>query len=178
MAAITDGSRKKVAMLLENDTQIDPKRRFIQISQSWHGTVNNDEYVSPERYQEIMQQSAFSLCPKGHSVEQFRIYESIESGAIPVMELKNGYLAEHLPPAYISSPMLLIESWDDLIPTMLDLWNDPPRLRKRQQDLLTWYEGYMNNKVVEMENELILREDQSTTPFCKVRPKSNLDVDR
>jgi hypothetical protein len=58
-----------------------------------------------------------------------------------------------------------IESWDDLIPTMLDLWKDPPRLRKRQQDLLAWYEGHMNNKVVEMENELTLREDQSATPF-------------
>ena len=65
MAAITDGTRAKVHTLLANDTVIKPASRFIHVSQSWHGSANNEEYVSPERYHEVMQQSAFSICPKG-----------------------------------------------------------------------------------------------------------------
>ena len=125
--------------------------------------------VLPER-PAIMQQSVFSICPKGHSVEQFRIYEAIESGSIPVMELKDGYLAQHLPPEYINSPMLLVENWSDVLAEMLKLWNDPPALLKRQQALIAWYDGYMQDKLAELENELIERGKQPTTPFCSAPP--------
>lgn len=172
MAAITDGTRKKVAELLQNDTEIGPDRRFMQISQSWHGQANNDEYVSPEKYQKIMQDSVFSICPKGHSVEQFRIYEAIESGSIPVMELHStkvqGYLAQHLPPEYINSPMLLLDRWSDVVPEMMKLWRDPEALLKRQKALLEWYDHFMRNKMTELEDELIERGKQPPTPYCKV----------
>jgi len=172
MAALTDGTRRKVAELLQNDKEIGEDKRFMQISQNWHGQANNDEYVSPEKYQKIMQESVFSICPKGHSVEQFRIYEAIESGSIPVMELHStkihGYLAQHLPPEYINSPMLLLNSWDDVVPEMLKLWRDPEALLKRQKALLVWYDHFMRNKMIELEDELIERGKQPSTPFCKV----------
>jgi len=37
-------------------------------------------------------------------VEQFRIYEAIEAGSIPVMELADGYTREHVPPEYNPPP--------------------------------------------------------------------------
>ena len=172
MAALTDGTRRKVAELLQNDKEIGEDKRFMQISQNWHGQANNDEYVSPEKYQKIMQDSVFSICPKGHSVEQFRIYEAIESGSIPVMELHStkvhGYLEQHLPPEYITSPMLLLDSWSDVVPEMLKLWRDPEALRKRQKDLLEWYDHFMRNKMVELEDELIERGKGPAAPFCSV----------
>jgi hypothetical protein len=90
MAALTDATRKKVHELLVNDTTIPQANRFVHVSQNWHGTANNEEYVSPARYHEVMMDSMFAICPKGHSVEQFRIYEAIETGAIPVMDLRDG----------------------------------------------------------------------------------------
>ena len=49
-----------------------------------HPEVTNAEYVPPEKYAEIMQDSVFTPCPKGRSLDTFRLYESIESGSIPV----------------------------------------------------------------------------------------------
>ena len=47
--------------------------------------------------------------PQGHSAEQFRIYEAIEAGAIPVLELNNGYLRKAMPPSYFESGILFVE---------------------------------------------------------------------
>jgi hypothetical protein len=168
MAALTDSTRKKVHELLSNDKMIPKEKSFMQVSQSWHGSANNDEYVSPEKYQQIMLQSMFAICPKGHSVEQFRIYEAIEAGAIPVMDLQDGYLAQHLPPAYLESPMLLLNGWDTVVDEMVKLWKDPVALHKRQQRLLSWYEQYMRSKMIEL--EVVLESRATETPsFC---PKS------
>ena len=96
MAALTDATRRKVHDILVNDTTISPTNRFIHVSQNWHGTANNEEYVSPTQYHEVMLNSMFAICPKGNSVKQFRIYVAIETGAIPVMDLKDGYVAHIL----------------------------------------------------------------------------------
>ena len=90
MAAITDETRRKVYDILVNDTAIPRVNQFVHVSQSWHATAHNEEYVSPAQYHSTMMDSMFAICPKGHSVEQFRIYEAIETGAIPVMDLKDG----------------------------------------------------------------------------------------
>lgn len=95
MAALTDATRRKVHDILVNDTTISATNRFIHVSQNWHGTANNEEYVSPTQYHDVMLNSMFAICPKGHSVEQFRIYEAIETGAIPVMDLKDGCVKKH-----------------------------------------------------------------------------------
>ena len=167
MVALTDAARAKVHDLLLADTEITADKKFIHVSKNWHGTAHHEEYVSPDKYREVMLQSAFSICPKGHSVEQFRIYEAIESGSIPVMDLKDGYLAQHLPTEYISSPMLLLESWDELVPKMLALWKDPAALRARQLKLLEWYRDYMHSKVAEIENELVNRRKLPAGAYCQ-----------
>ena len=46
---------------------------------------------------------------QGHSAEQFRIYEAIEAGAIPVLELNNGTLRRSMPPSYFDSGMLFVQ---------------------------------------------------------------------
>lgn len=165
MAALTDATRKKVYDILSTDKEIPSDKRFIQVSQSWHGSANNDEYVSPAKYQEVMLNSVFAICPKGHSVEQFRIYEAIEAGAIPVMDLKEGYLAQHLPAEYLTSPMLLLNGWDTVVDEMVKLWKNPSKLRDRQQNLLRWYDNYMRTKVREIETVLESRSLESPE-FC------------
>ena len=168
MASITDGTRAKVHRLLLNDTRIPASNRYMQIAQNWHPNANNEEYVAPMQYSEVMMQSAFAICPKGHSVEQFRIYEAIESGSIPVMDLKDGYLSQHLPPAYMDSPMLLLtDGWDSVVDEMQRLWDNPAELRRRQQALIKWYDDYMKGMMSEIEGVLESRADKPPTPFCK-----------
>lgn len=165
MASLTDSTRKKVHQLLVDDKTIPEDKRFMQVSQSWHGTANNEEYVSPDRYRDIMVDSMFAICPRGHSVEQFRIYEAIEAGAIPVMDLKDGYLAQHLPAPYLDSPILLLNGWDTVVDEMTRLWQDPKALLERQQKLLRWYDEFMRNKMLEIEGVLESRQ-QETPAFC------------
>eukprot|EP00911_Craspedida_sp_UC1_P002860 UC1_evm1s2094 len=154
MVALTDARREKVHKLIQEDTVIPKDRAFVHISKSWHATAHNDDYVSPEEYAKVMLDSVFSLCPKGHSVEQFRIYEAIEAGAIPVLELNGDYLKDHLPPEYFESPILFLDKWEDLMPTLRDLMRDEKRLRQRQLDLLDWYDRYMRWQVRRMEEVL------------------------
>ena len=63
--------------------------------------------------------------------------------------------------------MLLLDSWLDVVPEMLKLWRDPVALLKRQKALLEWYDRFMRNKMIELEDELIEKGKQPANPFCK-----------
>lgn len=86
MGAPTDIGRKKVREILQNDKSIPKNRAFLYMAEHWDANPNSDRntYIKPRRYREIMLDSVFTLCPKGHSIEQFRLYEAIESGSIPI----------------------------------------------------------------------------------------------
>lgn len=43
-----------------------------------------DALLHPKQYFEIMQDSIFSLCPRGYGKSSFRLYEAIHAGSIPV----------------------------------------------------------------------------------------------
>ena len=111
--------------------------------------------MSPDEYAKTLQASVFTLCPKGHSVEQYRIYEALEAGSIPVLELHGDYLRTKLPPEYfVSSGLLFVESWSDAPAAMQKLVMDQAALDARQQQISKWYTGYMRSKVDEIEHAL------------------------
>lgn len=110
-----------------------------------------------------MLQSVFSLCPKGHSVEQYRIYEAIEAGAIPVLENRDKYLRTKLPPEYFeNSGLLFVDSWADAPGVMHRLVSKGDDLDQRQRRLLRWYALYMRSKVDEIEEVL----ENNPAPFA------------
>jgi hypothetical protein len=49
-----------------------------------HPELTNEEYVSPAEYAKYMLNSIFTPCPKGRSLDTFRLYEAMEAGSIPV----------------------------------------------------------------------------------------------
>ena len=110
-----------------------------------------------DEYQKVVLESVFTLCPKGQSVEQFRIYEAIESGSIPIIAREGTYAAERLPPEYLSSPMVFVETWEEVVAAMKTLEADLDGLLRRQIDLLRWYHNYMNNKLLELEGLLLAK---------------------
>lgn len=175
MGAPTDISRKKVRDIVKADTKIpktwasastttfDASRAFLHMAEHWDANPNSDRntYIKPEQYREVMLESVFTLCPKGHSIEQYRLYEAIESGSIPILA-KEGhcpggcpdYALERLPQAYFDSPMVVIQDWDEVVDTMLALESNQTALLERQMALREWYYRYMHGKIEEMEDAL------------------------
>jgi hypothetical protein len=164
MGAPTDISRKKVRDVLLADSTIDKNRTFLYMAESWDADPNSDRntYIKPTEYRKIMMDSVFTLCPKGHSIEQFRMYEAIESGSIPIIAMEGdcpggcpNYAAERLPPEYLTSPMVVVQNWDDVVAKLHDLESNHTALLERQAALQRWYVDYMHNKIVEIEDVLI-----------------------
>ena len=84
-------------------------------------------------------------------MEQYRLYEALEIGSIPVVALEEGNAREYLPPEFFESPMMFVEDWKDAPRMMMELWNDPQALLKRQEELLQWYDRYMLGRVKAVE---------------------------
>ena len=72
---------------------------------------NDPKGLTTKDYADLLSNTKFSLCPMGnHSVDCFRVYESLEAGAIPIIEAKG--LREVL--AILFNPQLLLKygTWD------------------------------------------------------------------
>jgi hypothetical protein len=165
MIGITDPARARLHLVLLNDTLIPKENTFVHISKSWHANANHAEYVAPEKYAEVMLDSIFALCPKGHSVEQFRIYEAIEAGAIPVMEMTE-QIQQKFPPEYFESGMLFVKSWEDAPKEMASLAEDKLAIAALQAKLLNWYKGFMSRKLVEIEESLEAQQPRMDPTVC------------
>jgi len=146
---------------LKNTALIPKERGFMHVAEQWHPEVTNAEYVPPEKYAEIMQDSVFTPCPKGRSLDTFRLYESIESGSIPVIELAGGYARQHLPAEYFDSPILFVETWEAAPAMMMELVKDTGALIDRQKKLKEWYNGFMKKVVGRLEALLEARRAMS-----------------
>lgn len=127
------------------------------MADKWHPDLINEEYVPPEKYQEILLDSIFCPCPKGNSIETFRLYEVLESGAIPVVHMDDGYTAKHFPPMYFKSPMVFVNSWTEAVDSMLEMMKDPASLDARQAQLREWYSSMMSGVANKLEGLLETR---------------------
>ena len=168
MIGITDPARARLHDVLLNDQVIPKDKTFVHVSKSWHSNANHEEYVAPEKYAEVMLNSVFALCPKGHSVEQFRIYEAIEAGAIPVMEMTD-QIKNKFPSDYFESGMLFVKSWKDAPTEMAELTNDKAAITALQKRLMNWYKAFMTTKLVEIEEALENQQGRVDPTVCGKR---------
>ena len=99
-------------------------------------------------------------------MEQFRIYETLEAGAIPVLARDSGDLETHVPPEYLESPMLILDDWEDALETMAALTQNATVLDKRQADMQRWYHDFMTAKAQEIEEVLVSKAAQNVGGFC------------
>jgi len=157
MAAQTDNSRKRLYKTLNETLLIPEDRAFIHMASQWHPELTNDEYIHPEKYAELMQDSIFVPCPRGRALDTFRIYEALESGAIPIIELADGYARGHLPPDYFESPMIFVENWETAPAEMMKLVEDSTALLAKQKAVQAWYDTMMRKVVGTLEELLEAR---------------------
>eukprot|EP00049_Salpingoeca_infusionum_P000043 m.36740 g.36740 ORF g.36740 m.36740 type:complete len:545 (+) comp10032_c0_seq4:90-1724(+) len=174
VASGTDPSRVKLNNQLAEDTTFSRDQVYIHFAQDWHPNANHPAYLRPEDYARVMQDSVFALCPKGHSIDQFRLYEAMESGAIPVLENKDGYLVDKLPPEYLDSPMVIVDSWSDVTGVLHELMQDSAQIDKRQKQMQEWYTSFMLKSMALIEDAVTARlgaRDELGKDNCEKRPE-------
>jgi hypothetical protein len=76
---------------------------------------------------------------------------------LQIIELRDGYANEHLPPAFFDSPILFVETWADAPAAMLSLMKDPIALNARQKAVMAWYVQMMQGVVGQLETLLLSR---------------------
>lgn len=159
----TGMGRRKLAKLLERMNHTLPI--YTAITTRWTSMTQfkraDENKLNPQTYMEVVLDSIFTLSPAGHNPECFRMFEAIEAGSIPVLVKEelyspmNGECVEPLHHWY-DAPILVLESWDDLFPTVERLLlGDLLALDKMQIDLKAWYDGYMRKIVRDFEEFLM-----------------------
>ena len=136
-------------------TWTNPATRVLEVFDKLLGTSLTDwtRESDIDKYISLLAESKFTLCPAGKNPEQYRIYEAIMAGSIPIIE--DHYIPPGaLHPAFKSSwrctdaerhywlkktnaPVIFVENWREL-PALLDKM-DETSIARRQADLSAWF---------------------------------------
>ncbi|KAL7542073.1 hypothetical protein ACHAXR_011503 [Thalassiosira sp. AJA248-18] len=156
----TNKSRKQLAQIIENQRNNSTLPIFTNMAKEWNRDANNprSEQLGTDSYTKIVLDSIFTLSPAGHNPECYRMFEAVEAGSIPILLKINlnpkGRCIGALHHWY-DAPIVILESWDDLYPTVEKLMKNLEALDKMQTKLHTWYDEYMHMVVGEFEDFMI-----------------------
>ena len=136
-AFIGDISKSDRAHMIECMSSI-PKG-YKQIKKTDWNDMNSLN-ISPRMLSKIYQHSVFVPVGRGYtSLDCYRIYEAIETGAIPIVvgpvaEAAKTFAFNGSPP-----PLLVFESWDEAVRECLKLLESRGRLQSIQYSLIGWW---------------------------------------
>ncbi|KAL7554699.1 hypothetical protein ACHAWF_018373 [Thalassiosira exigua] len=171
----TNADRKNLALIIEKKGSTKKRPIFTAMAEQWHRDANDEqsEQVTTDDYIKVVLDSVFTLSPAGHSPECFRLFEAVEAGTIPVMSRADLH-GEHHPEAYrrreyrhaphpckdslqhwYDAPIVVLDSWRDLYPTVERLMEDPVELDRIQSNLRSWYKGYMCKVMADFEDFIL-----------------------
>ena len=157
----TDSSRQLLhGIINSHENKLFPK--FVQIASKWSKFANNakSEQLDTDDYVQVLVDSVFTLAPIGHNPESFRLFEAVEAGSIPIMVFDDNYYNHPCKGSldvWLDSPIIVLNSWSELYPTLHREMKDPEALVYRQQLLRTWYEDYMRKTIGAFENFVLDR---------------------
>jgi len=167
----TNYQRKKLAQIIEKYQKSTSETMpfYASMAKSWQRDANNpkNDYVDTDHYAATLVDSVFTLSPAGKNPETFRLFEAVEAGSIPVMvrdEMLNRapqlsgngrrplgekeYInCEGSLMHWLEAPVVILDSWYELLPTLERLMLDVSALNDMQKRLRQWYTEYMNNIV-------------------------------
>lgn len=172
----TNKGRKHLSKMIrkaeeESSSQLLQLPTYTSMASGWTRNVNSpkNDHLDTDHYIQAALDSIFTLSPAGHNPECYRMYEAAEAGSIPVFIRDDLYITEDQPHPcrnalshWHDAPILVLESWDDLYPTMEKVLEDPAALDEMQTKFRVWYHEYMSKVVVEFENYM-LEESQSSS---------------
>jgi hypothetical protein len=100
------------------------------------GFASSDS-LQVEQYEAFLRNCVFGPCPSGNvNIDSFRVYECLESGTIPIMEMRDhfDYLKELLGP----HPVPTIDRWDEA-PRLVDSTVRNGNINRVQADCIGWW---------------------------------------
>eukprot|EP00579_Thalassiosira_antarctica_P016089 CAMPEP_0201933366 /NCGR_PEP_ID=MMETSP0903-20130614/31418_1 /ASSEMBLY_ACC=CAM_ASM_000552 /TAXON_ID=420261 /ORGANISM="Thalassiosira antarctica, Strain CCMP982" /LENGTH=137 /DNA_ID=CAMNT_0048473285 /DNA_START=68 /DNA_END=478 /DNA_ORIENTATION=- len=128
------------------------------------GNVNspNTEQLNTDSYIEVLLDSVFTLAPAGHNPECYRLFEAVEAGSIPVLikndlyaKQRSQYSCKESLHHWYDAPILVLDSWNDLFPTVERLMGNLEALDEMQIKLHMWYDDYMHKVVGDFEEFMV-----------------------
>jgi Exostosin family len=129
--------------------------------------------LAPKTYRELLEDTVFAPCPMGRlNLECFRLYEALESGAIPIVERRAtlDYFTKLLGP----NPVMEIRSWASARDKIRSLAADPPRLNQLQREISSWWDVHKQTVKDKISHFVISRVDSASSDASAVKWIYNL----
>ncbi len=165
----TNIGRQKLASTIEVEGPALKFPIFSSMAKEWRldANSNSTEQLNTDEYMRVVLDSVFTLSPAGHNPECFRMFEAVEAGSIPILTHDDLHGSRH-PTRFLyrvvphpcanallhwyEAPIVVLDSWDDLYPTVERLLADPAGLDDLQRRLRHWYDEYMRGAVAKFED--------------------------
>jgi hypothetical protein len=128
-----------------------PSTNIIFVNNNWD--INNLP-CSPEKCFDIYNNSIFVICGRGNiSLDCFRIYEAIVSGAIPVIVGNSDEINITFNYNNNLPPFIYDESWEKVVIKCKNLLRNPEELQEIQNNLLSWWKNQIEfiNHLIQIE---------------------------
>ena len=114
------------------------KPNYINITEKFGGKNS----LAPNQYYEIMGNTIFSLVSHGYyHPETYRLYESLESGCIPIIENPHNFFDIFLP----KNPIIKINLWKDAREIIEDLNTNNKKKLDLSNSIQDWWRKYKSN---------------------------------
>ncbi|KAL7529853.1 hypothetical protein ACHAXR_005304 [Thalassiosira sp. AJA248-18] len=165
-AVFTQGTHKtraKLASLINSHTEQSSLVVYTKMAKHWAKDANSPrtKQVNTDTVVKVMTDSVFTLAPRGHHPECFRLFEAAEAGSIPILtkgdfalDMKHRGCTDPLG-QWRDAPVIVLDSWTELYPTVEGLMKDPVRLDQMQQEFVAWFQGYMRGAAANFEDALL-----------------------
>eukprot|EP00039_Didymoeca_costata_P031385 m.34477 g.34477 ORF g.34477 m.34477 type:complete len:547 (+) comp8735_c0_seq1:219-1859(+) len=164
IVALTSGERKQCAKVMEKETIFTDDQKFIHIAKRWNRDPNSEEYVNADDYRHYLSTSVFTLAPSGHNADQYRIYEALVAGCIPVVSKQQ---MDSLPTFYKDSGILIVNNWEEAPQVLMSLWKDKEKLDARQQEVMKFGDQLLKDASDKLANALKAKLQEEDTELCK-----------
>lgn len=114
---------------------------FENSNESWQSS----DKIGTKEYRKILEESVFAPCPRGNeSVDSFRLYESIEAGAIPIPERGDNYwdnIFQNNHPFIMQAN----KDWSNIPKWIEYFMSNENALDKYRENIQLWWSKYKKN---------------------------------
>ena len=179
----TNAGRKQLAKIInehegaaESNSSSEKMSSYVAIATKFDKSPNrvNSEQLDTLHYMDTLLDSVFTLAPAGHNPESFRLFEAVEAGSIPILVKDDVYTDADLRKDgttnsckgalhdWQNAPIVILESWAELYPTVEELMSDLTKLNDMQVKLRIWYDEYMRKVVSDFEDFMMMESNTGT----------------
>jgi hypothetical protein len=153
------------------NTRIEMVKHFDRVPRGNLIDTNSSQPLSTSEYYELLRESVFAPCGMGNIItETWRVYEAIESGAIPLVERR--MTLDYYGHLFVKHPIPTFSNWRDAATFAKGMMNDEKALDFFQRDITTWWKEYKNKLVDQITTMLSRSHNDSLLKYSR-RPINN-----